>query len=301
MERVRGIILRERLPEGLVLAPGQMGGICRSLVDTLVELHAVDYFAAGLDGMGKPDGYVARQVRGWAQRYERSATHDLPDMNVVATWLVDNLPPERGATLIHNDFKLDNLVLDAEELTHVRAVLDWEMATIGDPLMDLGTTLGYWIQEGDPPELQLIGLANFPGSWRRNEVVAHYADASGRNVSGIEYYYVFGLFKLAVIAQQIYYRYHQGITQDARFARLDAVVRACASTARRAARRAGSKTWPETRRSGILVDARQINVYQICQYGRSRPGALTILCNSPWSSQIMRQWPHVSTTTLPGP
>jgi aminoglycoside phosphotransferase (APT) family kinase protein len=235
MERVHGVILREHLPEGLSLAPGQMAAICRGLVDTLVELHAVDYQAAGLAGLGKPDGYVARQVRGWTQRYARAATGDLPDMSAVATWLADHLPPDRGVAFIHNDFKLDNLVLDAHNLAHVRAVLDWEMATVGDPLMDLGTTLGYWIQAGDPPALQLIGLANFPGSWRREQVIAHYAAASGRDVSGIETYYVFGLFKIAVIAQQIYHRFRQGFTQDARFAHLDTVVAACATMARRAA------------------------------------------------------------------
>ena len=149
------------------------------------------------------------------------------------------MPPERGISLIHNDFKLDNLVLDADELTRVKAVLDWEMATIGDPLMDLGTTLGYWIQAGDPDELQRIGLARFPGSLRRGEVVARYAERAGLSsavlADQIVYYYVFGLFKIAVIAQQIYFRYHQGHTKDARFGQLDAVVAACARMAQKAA------------------------------------------------------------------
>lgn len=238
MARVHGVILRDRLPQGLRVGPEEMRRICEALVDTLAELHAVDYEAAGLGGLGKAEGYVARQVRGWTQRYEQARTHDLPALEAAAAWLAAHMPPEKGAALIHNDFKLDNLVLDAADLTHVRAVLDWEMATIGDPLMDLGTTLGYWIQAGDPPELQQIGLARFRGSLRRGEVVVRYAARSGRApeelAREIVYYYVFGLFKIAVIAQQIYFRYRQGFTQDPRFRALDAVVAACARIAQQA-------------------------------------------------------------------
>lgn len=234
MERVRGVILRDRPPQGVALTAATLRGICMATVDTLAELHAVDYRAAGLGDLGKPEGYVARQVSGWIQRYQQAATTNLVDMNGIAAWLARRQPPERGASLIHNDFKLDNLVLAADDLTRVVAVLDWEMATLGDPLMDLGTTLAYWMQEGDLPVLQLIGLSSFPGSLRRSEVVAQYAARTGRDVSDILYYYVFGLFKLAVIAQQIFYRYHHGHTQDPRFARLDTVVAACARTAVRA-------------------------------------------------------------------
>lgn len=238
MERVEGVILRERLPLGVNVPPGVMRQVCEAAVDTLAELHAVDYRSAGLAELGKAEGYVARQVRGWAQRYDHAQTHDLPSMRAVASWLEANMPPERGAALIHNDFKLDNLVLKPHELSQVKAVLDWEMATIGDPLMDLGTTLAYWVQSGDPDELQRIGLARFAGSLRRSEVVARYAERMGLSSSvlagQIVYYYVFGLFKVAVIAQQIYYRYRQGHTTDARFERLDAVVAACAQMAEHA-------------------------------------------------------------------
>jgi aminoglycoside phosphotransferase (APT) family kinase protein len=238
MARVPGVILRERLPPDLDLAPERMRRITEALVATLAELHAVDYRAAGLAELGKAEGYVARQVRGWTQRYAQARTHDLPAMDAAAAWLAVQMPPERGAALIHNDFKLDNLVLDPADLVQVRAVLDWEMATIGDPLMDLGTTLGYWIQPGDPPELQRIGLAAFPGSLRRSEVVARYAEATGQDLAelgqAIVYYYVFGLFKIAVIAQQIYFRYRQGFTTDPRFGGLDAVVAACAARAAQA-------------------------------------------------------------------
>lgn len=231
MERVRGVILRTHLPPGLTVTPATMRGICTTLVDTLAELHAVDYAAVGLGDLGRPEGYVERQVRGWSQRYANARTNELLDMDRTATWLADHLPPARGAALIHNDFKLDNLVLDPANLQQVRAVLDWEMATIGDPLMDLGTTLGYWVEATDLPELQLIGLSTFPGSLRRPEVVARYAAMTGSDVSNVVYYYVFGLFKIAVIAQQIYFRYCQGHTQDRRFAALDTVVAACARMA----------------------------------------------------------------------
>ena len=167
MERVQGIILRNRLPPVVDVPPGVMRQVCEAAVDTLAELHALDYKSAGLADLGRAEGYVARQVRGWPQRYEHAQTHDLPGMRAVASWLEANMPPERGAALIHNDFKLDNLVLNPHELTRVKAVLDWEMATIGDPLMDLSTTLAYWVQAGDPGELQQIGLARFPGSLRR--------------------------------------------------------------------------------------------------------------------------------------
>jgi aminoglycoside phosphotransferase (APT) family kinase protein len=240
MERVPGVILREPLPAGMSIEPGTIRRICEALVDTLAELHSVDYRSAGLAELGKAEGYVARQVRGWAQRYEQASTHDLPAMRAVGAWLAGHMPPERGAALIHNDFKLDNLVLDARDLTRVKAVLDWEMATIGDPLMDLGTTLGYWIQAGDPPELQRLGLARFAGSLRRGEVVARYAERTGGSPAAlaaeIVFYYVFGLFKIAVIVQQIYYRYRQGHTKDSRFGQLDTVVAACARMAEMAIR-----------------------------------------------------------------
>ncbi len=238
MARVQGVILRARLPAGISAAPSVMRGVCEAAVDTLAELHRVDYTRAGLAELGRAEGYVARQVRGWAQRYADARTHDLPAMPAVAAWLAETMPPQREAALIHNDFKLDNLVLDAQDRTHIKAVLDWEMATIGDPLMDLGTTLGYWIQAGDPAELQRIGLASFPGSLRRGEVVARYAEQTGLApallAGQIVYYYVFGLFKIAVIAQQIYARYRQGHTKDARFEQLDAVVAACAGMAEQA-------------------------------------------------------------------
>lgn len=239
MERVRGVILRhQRPPAGLDLPPETMRRISEAAVDGLAELHAVDAAAAGLADFGRPEGYVGRQVTGWAERWKNARTDDVPPVDRAARWLLDRLAAPRpahdgDAALIHNDYKYDNLVLDPEDLTRVVAVLDWEMSTLGDPLMDLGTTLGYWIDPADAPELRTIpgGPTFLPGNLDRAGVAQRYAEKSGRDVSEILFYYVFGLFKIAVIAQQIYYRYQQGLTRDERFARLLDVVRILGRTA----------------------------------------------------------------------
>lgn len=233
MERVKGVILRATPPTGLVLSPDVMRRLSESFVDNLVELHAVDYEAARLGDLGRPEGYVGRQVKGWAERYKNARTDDIPEVERAAGWLAEHMPPEAGAALIHNDYKYDNLVLDPEDLSHILAVLDWEMATIGDPLMDLGTTLGYWIDPDDPDELQALqlGLTTLPGNLNRLQLVERYAEKSGRDVSHLLFYYVYALFKIAVIGQQIYARYQRGFTTDERFANLIAFVRVLGNTA----------------------------------------------------------------------
>jgi aminoglycoside phosphotransferase (APT) family kinase protein len=236
MERVRGVILRAGLPAAMQPAPALMGQIATTFIDNLAELHAVDYQAAGLAELGRPAGYVERQIRGWTQRYHRARTDDLPEMDQVAAWLAEKMPPESGAALIHNDYKYDNLVLDPADWSHIVAVLDWEMATLGDPLLDLGTSLGYWVQGDDPALMHTLQFSPtyLPGNPGRAELAAQYAQASGRDISNIVYYYVYGTFKLAVVIQQIYYRYKLGLTQDSRFASLDQVVRACSLIAAQA-------------------------------------------------------------------
>jgi aminoglycoside phosphotransferase (APT) family kinase protein len=226
MERVPGIILRDRPPAGLDLGPDAMRRICLAAVDTLAELHNVDWRAAGLQEIGRPEGYVARQVEGWTTRWEKSRTDDVPAMDEAAAWLAANLPAEGPASIIHNDFKYDNLVLDPADPSRVRAVLDWEMATLGDPLMDLGTTLAYWSEPGDPAELKSFGLTHLPGNLDRRGVAARWEERTGRDASGILFHYVYGLFKVGVIVQQIYARYRAGKTQDPRFAGLIHLVRA---------------------------------------------------------------------------
>ena len=236
MERRRGVIVRRQPPADLALEPPTARLLSTALIDALADLHALDYEAAGLGDLGKPDGYVARQVAGWVERFARSRTVDVPAMDRTARWLAARLPPDTAPALIHNDFKYDNLVLDPDDLTRVVAVLDWEMATVGDPLMDLGTTLGYWVEAGDPPPLRLaaMGPTDLPGSLTRRELVDRYAERTGRDVADVLFYYVFGLYKIAVIVQQIYARYVRGHTRDPRFARLDGLVAVLAEQADRA-------------------------------------------------------------------
>lgn len=238
MERVTGVILRDRLPAGVEPGPELFQGLSRSFVGAFAELHELDYRAAGLGDLGRPEGYVERQVRGWTKRYLAARTDDVPEVERAAAWLADHLPRRSAApALIHNDFKYDNLVLDPDELTRIVAVLDWEMATVGDPLMDLGSSLAYWIDPDDPEELlspAVPHLTSRPGNLRRSELVEAYLRARGRELpdgGDPVFYYVYGQLKLAGIVQQIYFRYRRGLTRDPRFAALGALVRACGRAA----------------------------------------------------------------------
>jgi len=222
MKPVHGIILRRTLPPGLNFTADIARRLSESFVDNLARLHGLDYSAIGLADLGKPQGYLERQVRGWIERYRGSKTHDLPEVEPISRWLLENLPPASDAALIHNDYKFDNVVLDPADITKIVGVLDWEMCTIGDPLSDLGTALAYWVGPEDAEELQKIrwGPTNCPGSLTRAQLVERYARATRRDVSNMVFYVAFARFKVAVIVQQIYYRYHHGLTKDQRFAAL---------------------------------------------------------------------------------
>jgi aminoglycoside phosphotransferase (APT) family kinase protein len=241
MEHVDGVILRGAPPALLTEDPttvsARMRALSQTFVQTLVQLHAVDVGTPALASLGRPEGYVQRQVQGWSKRWAASRTHDAPDMEQVAVWLAANCPPDRGAVLVHNDFKFDNLVL-TPELSAVRAILDWEMATVGDPLMDLGTSLAYWVEAEDAPIFRSLGLGitALPGAFRREQIVQAYGAASGRDVSDAPFYLTFGLFKVAVIAQQIFARAQQGLTRDPRFLQLGKVVEALAERAEQGTR-----------------------------------------------------------------
>ncbi len=239
MERVNGLILRAHRPAGLELSPPLLRRLSESFIQTLVEIHAVDYAAAGLRELGRADGYVPRQIEGWTKRYYAARTDDVPEVEQLARWLAEHAPADSGRALIHNDYKYDNVVFAPDGSARVVAVLDWEMATIGDPLMDFGTTLGYWVDADDPPEWQRLGfgLTALPGSFNRRELVNRYAVQSGREVGPVVFYYAYGLLKIAVIVQQIFFRYRQGFTQDARFADLGQLIRACGRMAMRAIER----------------------------------------------------------------
>ena len=239
LERVKGVILRRDLPEGFFMSAETMRRLTVSFIDNLANLHSLDYLTAGLGDLGKPEGYVKRQVEGWIRRYQASATDPIGLMDEVGAWFLANCPRESGAALIHNDYKFDNLVLDPLDLTKILGVLDWEMATIGDPLMDLGIALSYWVEPSDPEDLQSIrfGPTTAQGSLTRQELVERYEEKSRRNLHDPIFYYVYGLFRLAVILQQIYYRYVKGATQDQRFAELIASVKILAKSAARVVER----------------------------------------------------------------
>jgi aminoglycoside phosphotransferase (APT) family kinase protein len=237
MERVRGVILRgDAPPAGIAFTPDLLRRTSAALADNLVDLHAVDVRRPPLASIGRPQGYVARQVTGWTERYLNARTDEIPGVEQAAAWLAHNMPKESGAAVIHNDYKYDNVMLDPEDLARVVAVLDWEMATVGDPLMDLGTFIGYWGDPDDPPELRAraYGPTYLPGSLSRLQIVERYEQKSGRPVGSILFYYVFALFKIAVIVQQIYKRYVEGHTRDPRFASLIEWVWVMARQAERA-------------------------------------------------------------------
>lgn len=220
MERRHGLIIRGLAPDQLGSSTKLQARVCKSFIQNMALLHEIDYETTGLGSLGRPEGYVRRQVEGWTRRYFAAKSDDLPALEKTIAWLNDNIVPESGATLIHNDYKFDNIMLEPDDLTHVTAVLDWEMVTVGDPLMDLGTTLGYWMSRDAGDEMlnmpfnPRVLMENFT----RTDLVQMYAAASGRDVSNILFYYVFGTFKIAVIAQQIYARYQKGFTKDERFA-----------------------------------------------------------------------------------
>lgn len=231
MEFVEGIVLRNKIPSGLSFGEGEFRKLSENTIDCLLELHSLELENSGLIQLGKPEGYVQRQVEGWSERYFRSKTNELPEMEKVSEWLKGNLPKNENTGFIHNDFKYDNLVLDPVQFSEIKAVLDWEMATVGDPLMDLGTSLAYWSQAEDPEILKMFNLTDLPGNMTREEVVRYYSSKSPLDLSNILFYYVFGLFKVGVIAQQIYKRFSQGFAQDARFAGLIHVVEAAGKKA----------------------------------------------------------------------
>ncbi len=223
MSYIEGVVFRREYPQGLNLSPAQVREQFFTLFDVLGELHSVDLAEAGLENFGRPEGYVARQVEGWSKRYRNAMTPDTADFDSIMQWLHERMPPESGmAALIHNDYKLDNVIWAPDNPLKVIGVLDWEMATVGDPLMDLGCTLGYWVEAGDPDFFREFRAmpSDAPGAPTRAEICARFSQQTGLPIDKFDFYFCFGLFRLAAIGQQIYYRYHQGLTRDARFGRL---------------------------------------------------------------------------------
>lgn len=237
MERKRGVVVRKNMPDAFRNvddAPQQMS---HALVDTLAELHAVDYKAIGLSDLGQPAGFIERQIEGWHKRWHQAKTDDLESMDAVYHWLREHRPGTTGTSLVHNDYKLDNMMLDLDDPGHPVAVFDWDMCTLGDPLSDLGALLTYWVQPDDPAPFRQMATMPVDGRFpSRRRLVERYADRSDRDVSDIRFYHALGLYRLTVIVAQIHIRYKRGQTDDERFAALSDMVRVTAQAAYGAAR-----------------------------------------------------------------
>jgi aminoglycoside phosphotransferase (APT) family kinase protein len=247
MERRRGLVIRREIPKEVGNDLDLRRRISESMIDTLAALHEVNIYASGLSGLGKPVGFVSRQLKGWTERWHRSKTSEVPEIDSVIEWLAARIPLEpdpdagRPATLVHNDFKLDNTMLDPTDPARVVAVLDWEMCTVGDPLIDLGIFLCYWAGKEDPEARRdsISPVTTEPGWITREEISERYARKTGRDVSGIGFYETFALFKVAVVLQQIYLRYVRGQTHDERFKEFDKRVAGLARAAWELAERSG--------------------------------------------------------------
>jgi aminoglycoside phosphotransferase (APT) family kinase protein len=222
MERRRGLVVRAQEPPELEGRPAERRRASAALVDALAALHAVDVRAHGLDSLGRPEGFVARQVRGWGERWKSSQTGELPEMDALASWLSGRLPPEPPRpTLVHGDYKLDNVMLDARDVGSVVGVFDWEMSAVGDPLVDLGILLGYWVHTAAVARRDSVATVTDREGWfTREEILERYGARTGLDLAGVGFYEVFAVFKLAVVLQQIFFRYRRGQTDDPRFAPL---------------------------------------------------------------------------------
>ena len=235
MERLEGIIVRKDLPKEIGFGAKEMHQLCQSLMTVHLQLHQIDYEKIGLADLGKPEGYVERQVQGWSKRYQNSKTEDAPSCVEIMQWLAEKMPKDSThSSIIHNDYKLDNVILNPQNPLEIIGVLDWEMATLGDPLMDLGSSIAYWVEANDPPSMQSFRMAptHVEGAMKREELIAYYSENSGISIENFDFYYCFGLFRLAVIAQQIYYRFYHGQTQDQRFSMMIHGVRGLEQQAR---------------------------------------------------------------------
>jgi aminoglycoside phosphotransferase (APT) family kinase protein len=219
MEKISGIIPRANLPKELSLSETEVRTLCTNVIDKLIELHRVDIESTGLNELGKGAGYCQRQIDGWTERYKKAKTWNVPSCNYVMDYLKANVPKNENSCFIHNDFRFDNVVLDENNPTKIIGVLDWEMATIGDPMMDLGNSLAYWVQADDDFVARQTRRqpTHLPGMMKRKEVIEYYCEKMGFDAKDFTFYEVYGIFRLAVIMQQIYFRYHHGQTTNKAF------------------------------------------------------------------------------------
>lgn len=235
MDRAEGPLIHTKIPSEWDWDAKKGAQLCENFFQKLVELHQVDFKAAGLGDFGRPEGYVDRQIFGWNKRYEKAWTENVDKFDDVRQWLEDMRPKvELGHSIVHGDYRIDNCILKADDPTQIHAILDWEISALGDPLMDLGNTLAYWIEAGDPQPMHMMVRqpSTAPGMMTRQEIVDFYAVQTGADVSNIQFYYVYGIFRLAVILQQIYYRYYHGQTDNPRFKDYNEMVNALGNLAR---------------------------------------------------------------------
>ncbi len=236
MRKVEGQVIKETIPDDWGFTATDTRRFCRQFWEKLIELHQVDYLAAGLEDFGKPEGYMQRQVLGWNSRYERVITPDVGEFSDVRNWLETNMPVGSGHhAVLHGDYRIDNVILDKQDPTVIRAVLDWEICALGEPLMDLGNALAYWMEPDDPPYLKALQMqpSTAEGMMTRTEILSLYSELTGRDTSGFLFYLVYGYFRNAVILQQIYYRFYHGQTQDERFRSFGVATRNLAEHCRR--------------------------------------------------------------------
>ncbi len=240
MEHIHGIVLTAEEVLQRKISVLDFAQIAETWLDTFVALHRTDYPSVGLSDLGRPEGYVGRQISNWGKQYLKAKTQEIPTAEKVVKWLEEHQPHQYDHALIHNDYKYNNIVFSDEGWHELKAVLDWEMCTIGDPLMDLGTSLSYWLTPGDNQVLKQVipeSTTMYPGNYTRSELVHQYSIKSGREINNLTFYYAYGLFKLAVIVQQIYFRYHHGYTDDERFSKLDLATKVLIRSAWRAIQR----------------------------------------------------------------
>lgn len=237
MERCQGTVVRRVMPDDYAAFPDVPRRMSEALVDALAEFHAVDYAALGLANLGRPQGFIKRQVEGWNRRWQQAKLNENPNVTEIYRWLNEHLPASTYSTLVHNDYKLNNTMFAADDAAKLVAILDWDMCTLGDPLSDLGTLLTYWTQADDPPHVKMTATMPTAGYdfLTRRQLIERYAHKSGRDPSSIRFYHVLGIYRLLVILQQIYIRYWRRQTRDERFAELGLVVEALANTAIQAA------------------------------------------------------------------
>lgn len=221
MEKVDGLLIKNEFPKELGFGEAEARKFSQTFFDLLIQLHSLDIDQMGLADFGKPDGYVRRQIEGWERRYKRARTPDVDEFVDVRKWLLDHIPPETGrASILHGDFRIDNMILDRMDPFHVKAVLDWEISALGDPLMDLGNTLAYWTEDTDPKSMRMLARQPSwaPGMMSRTDIIEYYGKYTGTDMSGFGFYYAYGVWRLAVILQQIYYRFYHGESKNAAFA-----------------------------------------------------------------------------------